>query len=137
MAKTFTAPFAQTPKTATAVVTTATASLNSDAPTNTVLLLTAGADGAILTKLTAIPRATNTASDLVVFISKDGGTTKRFIDSKLMAAYTMATTTATPVTAFDYSESSPLRLEAGDEIYVGSQVALAGGIVFKAEFTEF
>jgi len=36
-----------------------------------------------------------------------------------------------------YSESSPLRLEAGDRLYVGSQVALAGGIVFRAEFTDF
>lgn len=137
MAKTFTAPFAQNPKTVTAVATGAVGTLTGDAPTNTVLLLTAGADGAILTKISAIPRATVTASDLVVFISKDSGTTKRFIDSKLMAAYTMATTTATPVTSFDYSESAPLRLEAGDEIYVGSQVALANGIVFKAEYTDF
>lgn len=136
MAKTFTAPFAQTPKTATAVCTAA-ATVTNDAPTNTVLLLTAGAEGAILTKLTAMPRATVTASDLVVFLSKDGGTTKRMIDSKLMSAYTMAATTATPVTAFDYSESAPLRLEAGDEIYVGSQVALASGIVFRAECMEY
>lgn len=137
MAKTFTAPFAQTPKTATAVATGAAGTITGDTPTNTVLLVTAGADGAILTKLSAIPRATNTASDLLIFISKDSGTTKRLIDSKLMAAYTMATTTATPVTAFDYSETAPLRLEAGDQIYVGSQVALASGIVFRAEFTDF
>lgn len=136
MAKTFTAPFAQTPKTATAVATLASAITN-DTPTNTLLLLTAGSDGAILTKLSAIPRATATASDLVLFISKDGGTTKRLIDSKLMGAYTAATTTATPVCAFDISETAPLRLEAGDQIYVGSLVALASGIVFRAEFTDF
>jgi hypothetical protein len=136
MANTFTAPFAQTPKTATAVCTAA-ATLT-DTPSNTVLLVTAGSDGAILTRLTAIPRATVTASDLVIFISKDSGTTKRLIDSALMAAYTSAATTATPVTTFaNYSEAAPLRLEAGDEIYVGSQVALAGGIVFRAEFTNF
>ena len=136
MALTFTAPFAQTPKTATAVCTAA-ATLT-DTPSNTVLLVTAGSDGAILTRLTAIPRATVTASDLVIFISKDSGTTKRLIDSALMAAYTSAVTTATPVTTFaNYSESAPLRLEAGDRIYVGSQVALAGGIVFRAEFTDF
>jgi hypothetical protein len=102
------------------------------------LLVTAGSDGAILTRLTAIPRATVTASSLVLFISKDGGTTQRLIDSELMSAYTMATTTAVPETVFAfYNESSPLRLEAGDRIYVGSQVALAGGIVFRAEFTDF
>jgi hypothetical protein len=136
MANTFTAPFAQTPKTATAVVT-AVATLT-DTPANTVLLVTAGSDGAILTRLTAIPRATVTASSLVVFISKDAGTTQRLMDAELMAAYTMATTTLIPETTFSlYTETTPLRLEAGDRIYVGSQVALAGGIVFRAEFTNF
>jgi hypothetical protein len=136
MANTFTAPFAQTPKTATAVVT-AVATLT-DTPANTVLLVTAGSDGAILTRLTAIPRATVTASSLVVFISKDSGTTQRLIDSELMAAFTVATSTAIPETTFAlYTETTPLRLEAGDRLYVGSQVALAGGIVFRAEFTNF
>ena len=136
MANTFTAPFAQTPKTATAVCT-AVATLT-DTPSNTVLLVTAGSDGAILTRLTAIPRATVTASSLVLFISKDGGTTQRLIDAELMAAYTMATTTLIPETTFSlYTETTPLRLEASDRLYVGSQVALAGGIVFRAEFTNF
>jgi hypothetical protein len=137
MANTFTAPFAQTPKTATAVCTAA-ATVTNDTPTNTIELLTAGSDGAILTRLTAIPRATVTASSLVLWISSDGGTTKRMVDAALMAAYTMATTTLVPVTTFTtYSEATPLRLMAGDKLYVGSQVALAGGIVFRAEFTNF
>lgn len=138
MAKTFTAPFAQTPQTATAVVTGAAGTITGDSPTNTVELLTAGADGAILTRLTAIPRATVTASSLVLWISKDGGTTKRMVDSALMAAFTVATTTAVAVTSFStYSETTPLRLAAGDKLYVGSQVALASGIVFRAEYTDF
>ena len=137
MAKTFTAPFAQTPKTATAVATGA-ATVGTDAPTNTVLLLTAGSDGAILTRLMAMPRATVTASSLLLYLSKDNGTTQRLIDSELMAAHTVATTTAIPETGFtNYSETTPLRLEAGDRLYVGSQVALASGIVFRAEFTDF
>lgn len=136
MANTFTAPFAQTPKTATAVCT-GVATLT-DTPANTVLLVTAGADGAILTRLTAMPRATVTAASLVLFISKDGGTTQRLIDSELMAAHTVAATTAIPDTYFTaYNENTPLRLEATDRLYVGSQVALAGGIVFRAEFTNF
>ena len=136
MANTFTAPFAQTPKTATAVVTGV--ATMTDTPANTVLLVTAGSDGAILTRLTAMPRATVTASSLVLFISKDNGTTQRLIDSELMAAHTVAVTTAIPETVFSaYSEAAPLRLEAGDRLYVGSQVALAGGIVFRAEFTNF
>lgn len=138
MAKTFTAPFAQTPKTATAVVTAAQASLDGNSPTNTVLLLTAGSDGALLTRLSAIPRATVTASSLRLWLSKDEGTTKHLIDSVLMAAHTVATTTAIPVTAFArYSEDAPLRLEASAQLYVGSAVALSGGIVFEAEYTDF
>lgn len=137
MAKTFTAPFAQSPKTATAVAT-AVATITDDNPSNTVLLLTAGADGAILTRLTAIPRATVTASSLVLYVSSDGGTTKRLVDSALMAAATVNTTTAVAVTSFGtYTETTPLRLAASDKLYVGTQVALSGGIVFKAEYTDF
>ena len=138
MAKTFTAPFAQTPMNKTAVVTGAAGSITGDTPTNTVLLLTAGADGAIMTRLSAIPRATVTASSLVLFTSADSGTTKRLIDSALMAAQTVATTTAITSTSFaTYTETAPLRLQAGEQLYVGSQVALASGIVFKAEYTDF
>ena len=137
MAKTFTAPFAQTPKTASCVVTTASADLATD-PTNTVKLLTAGADGALLTRLSAIPRATVTASSLLLWVSLDGGTTKSLVDSVLMSAHTVAATTAIPVTAFSrYSEDMPERLQAGAELYVGSAVTLAGGIVFTAEYTDF
>ena len=136
MAKTFTAAFAQTPKTAIAV-TTAAATLTTT-PANTVLLMTAGAEGALVTRLSAVPQATATASKLALYISKDSGTTQYFIDSVLMSAYTQAATTATPYNVFpNYSEDSPLRLEAGDQLYVGNMVALAGGVVFRAEYTDF
>lgn len=138
MAKTFTAPFAQTPKTATAVATTATASLNGDAVTNTVLLVTAGADGALVTRIWAMPRATVAASRLDIFKSADAGTTKRLMDSALMSAHTVAATTAIPKTAFSsYSEDTPMRLAAGYTLYVGTAVSLADGIVFYAEYTDF
>lgn len=137
MAKTFTAPFAQTPKTTSAVVTGA-GTITNDTPSNTALLLTAGADGALVTRVKAMPRATVTASSLHLYLSTDGGTTMRMIDSALMAAYTQATTTQTPKTAFsDITESAPLRLEANARIYCQSEVALAGGIVFTAEYTDF
>lgn len=137
MAKTFTAPFAQTPQMATAVCTAA-ATYADSAPTNTQLLLTAGSDGAILTRLTARPRATVTATNLLLWLSLDGGTTKLLVDSALMSAQTLATTTAISKTNFaDYSESAPMRLPAGAKLYVGAAVALASGIVFAAEYTDF
>lgn len=138
MAKTFTAPFAQTPKTNTAVTTAATASINSDAPTNVYEIVAAGSDGAILTSLWAIPRGTVTASSLVLFSSKDGGATKRLIDSVLMPAQTVSATSEIMKTKFaKYSETEPRRLEVGEKLYVGSQVAQATGIVFVAEWTDF
>ncbi len=137
MAKTFTAPFAQTPKTATAVATGA-ATVANDTPANTVELMTAGADGCIVTLVSAMPRATVTASCLALWLSKDGGATKRLIDSVLMSAHTVAATTAIPVTRFTtITEAEPIRLEAGDRLYCGSQVALASGIVFEAQYTDF
>ena len=135
--KTYTAPFAQTPKTATAVVSAA-ATVYSDTPSNTVELLTAGADGALVTRLAAMPRATVTASSLLLFLQKSGQTTKRLIDSELMSAHTLAATTAIPETVFaNVSDSTPIRLEAGDKLFVGSLVALAAGIVFAAQWMDY
>ena len=137
MAKTFTAAFAQDTKIGTAVATLA-GTIDTDTPTNTVLITTAGADGALLTSLSAIPRATVTATALYLFVSNDGGTTKRLLDSALMEAHTVAATTAIPVTDFaNISETTPIRLEANDELYVSSGVALADGIVFTAQTTDF
>ena len=127
--------YPQTQKTASAIATAAKTTYN-DA-TNSVLLLTAGTDGAVLTKLTAIPRATVTATQLQLYISRDAGTTLLLIDSALMAAYTMAQTTkATPID-FGYTAAAPLRLGASERLYIGAGVALAGGIVFNAEYQDY
>jgi len=138
MSKTFTAPFAQTPRTATAVVTAGVTNLTTDSPTGTVLLMTAGADGSILTRLTVMPRATASASSLLLFISNDNGVTQRLIDSESMPLQNFAVGTGIAETTFsNYSETRPMRLAAGDKLYAGSQVAAATGLVFKAEYTDF
>lgn len=138
MAKTFTAPFAQATRIQTAVVTAAVTGLATDAPTGTVSLLTAGPEGCVVSRVSAIPRATITASSLVLFVKKSGDAALRLIDSELMAAHTVAATTAIPETTFNnISDSTPLRLDAGDELHVGSQVALASGIVFAAQWMDY
>jgi hypothetical protein len=90
------------------------------------------ANGARITRLTALARATNTATELQLYVSNDGGTTKRFIRSVLMAAYTVAQTTGQTATDFGYSDSSPLILSASETLYVGIGVTNTG-IVFRAE----
>ncbi|WP_046787119.1 hypothetical protein [Pseudomonas putida] len=135
MANTFTAPFVQVPKTGSAIATAAVSGLATNTPTGLVPLgAAAGINGALVTKITAMPRATVTASSLLLYSSKDAGATYQLIDSELMAAYTQAVTTAIPETAFsNISQANPLRLEAGEQLYVGSEVALASGIQFRSE----
>jgi len=138
MPKVHTSPFTQAARIQTAVVTAATVGIGTDSPTGAVALLTAGEEGCLVTRITAMPRATVTASSLVLFVKKAGDTALRLIDSELMSAHTVSATTAIPETAFgNISDSTPLRLDAGDELHVGSQVALASGIVFAAQWMDY
>ena len=130
-----TAAFAQTPQTLTATITGVDDL--TDAPANTLLIATAGADGAMFTGLTAIPRETVTASSLHLFIKLNGGSTILLLNSALMGAHTVAATTAIPVTDFGYTPDAPLILSAGDELYVGSGVALTAGIQFTSQWSDF
>ncbi len=125
----------QTPKTGHAVTTTANTTYT-DAPTNTQLLIGA-ADASRVTRISAMPRATATATMLQLYLSKDAGTTKRLINSKLMQAHTVQATTAIPVTDFGYSDLNPLLLEAGDSLYVAQAVTLADGVCWDAEWAAY
>ena len=132
---TMTAPFAQKFKSNSAVVTAALGGIGTSTITGAQLIATGATNGSFIIKLTAIPRATVTAASLVLFLVKAGApTVYQLIDSELMAGYTLAATTAIPETVFgNVTWATPLVLDAGDMLYVGSQVALASGIVFYAE----
>lgn len=124
----------QTVRTATAVVDTASTDMD-DAPTTSVLLLTAGANGARLTRLNAIARATfNGRIDL--WLSKDAGVTKRWINS-ILHNVTLSTTAALAPGDFGYSEDNALKLEAADRLYVSTAVTLAAGVVVHAGYDEY
>ena len=100
--------------------------------TNAVLLLTAGTNGSLVSKLSATPRATVTATQLILLVSTDAGSTFHLLATQLMAAYTMAATTQAASVDFGYSDTAPLRLGPNERLYVGIGVALAGGIDFFA-----
>lgn len=136
---TFTAPFVQTSRTGSNVATAALGGLATDAVTGAVLIATAGADGALVTRVTAMPRGTVTATSLRLFVVKAATSAiYRPLDSELMTAYTNAATTATPETNFgNIALDSPLRLEAGDKLYAGIEVALPAGVVFFCEWADF
>jgi hypothetical protein len=124
----------QAVKTANAV-TTAAKTTYADA-TNAVKIVTPGPNGGVLYGLKAIPCATVTATQLQLYRSPDNGTTMYLINSALMSAYTMAQTTAAPVSDFGYSETVPLRIGPSDTLWVGAGVALVGGISFDAQYED-
>ena len=126
----------QTLKSGTAVCTTANSNY-SDTPTNSQVLVTAGANGARLTKITALARATVTATELQLYRDGDGtGTLKRLFGSKAMAAYTVAQTTANAATDFGFSDANPVILSAGEKLYAAIGVSNTG-IVFAAEWADY
>jgi len=135
MAKTYTAPFAQAKDTGTAILTAA--NNNYTAPTAAVLLHAAGAEGGLVRRITAVPRATVTATQLQLYRSTDGGTTMHFVKAVVMSAYTMANTTAPSQTDFGISFAEPLSLEPNERLYVAAAVALAAGIAVTAETENF
>lgn len=135
--------FANAQHTAYASVATATAIAATDlddSPSNAVLLMTAPAGGAVVTRSKAIQRqpGTTTASQVNLYLSKDAGTTMRLIASGAAAAYTWAVGTAPTPVDFGYSESAPLRLEAADRLYgqARNATAVADCFAFTAEYSE-
>jgi hypothetical protein len=108
----------QTPKSNVVGLTTANTTFTTS-PTNTVLLVTAGVNGARVTRLWAVPlEQINTANNIQLYRSYDGGTTKYLYDSKLMATVTPGAAVANTPTDFGYSDDNPLILVANERLYV-------------------
>ncbi|OXE35491.1 MAG: hypothetical protein CGW95_13530 [Phenylobacterium zucineum] len=124
----------QIPKAATAALTAANTVLT-DSPTNTVTLVTAGSNGARVTKISAIPRATLTATLIQLFRSTDAGVTKRLFDCALIPACTITMGTDVPTTDFGYSEASPILLQAGESIYAA--LGATGNVCVLAEWGDY
>ncbi|MBW8812515.1 MAG: hypothetical protein JF588_03730 [Caulobacterales bacterium] len=126
----------QTPKSNVVNLTTANSSYGTS-PTNSQLLVTAGPNGARLTKLQAIPCASvATANQIQMF--RDAGTagaSKFFSDSALMATYAMAQTTEAPTTDFGYSDDNPLILQPNERIYMAEGQSVSVNAV--AEWADY
>lgn len=116
-----TAGFAQYRRIFSAVTTTANSTYTSP-PSNQALLYVAGPDGSLITRISSIPRATVTATQMQLFLSPDGGTTFNFFSSVLMSAYTMAQTTACNPIAFTQVD--------GSQIYDANPLPLGGQTAF-------
>ncbi len=124
-----TAAFAQYRRQYDAVTTTANTTY-SGAVTNTALLAVAGPDGSLVTRISSVPRATVGLTQMQLYRSKDGGTTFQLFTTALVAAYTMAQTTAAVPTNFNntdattISETNPIPLTGMTNF--GSTVTVCG-----------
>ena len=138
MAITPTAAFAQFPKTLTEEITGAD-DVSSETPANTVLIAQADSvNGGLLTSVTVTPKETVVSAVRVnLYTSLNGGTTKKFFMSALMAAHVVADTTEIPSTSFNLTEDAPRRLQAGEEIYAGAATALTGGMNAASQWSDF
>lgn len=126
-------------KTSTAVVTSAKADYTTS-PTGAVRLLAAASvpNGALVKRLTAISKGGNpSANQLQLYRSYDSGVTVVFADSSVLPAYSLATSTAVTKGDFGYTNDSPLRVQAGEELWVATAATLAAGVVFIVEYEAF
>lgn len=71
-----------------------TAETSRTAPTALATLKTASSAGSLVTAVEATAQGTTTAGVLRLFISDDGGTTKRLYEEVLVSAFTPSTTVA-------------------------------------------
>lgn len=114
-----------------AVVTAAKTTYNDT--TNAVQLLTAGANGAVVYGITAIPRSTLAAATKLMLFRVVSGTVY-YVKAVLVASYSSDAGTTIPTAAdFGYTETSPLRLNASDQLWVGVYAAATNGICVTAQ----
>jgi hypothetical protein len=108
-----------------------------DAPAGAALVFAAGPNGARVTRVTAVTRASLTATECQLFRDHDGtGTVKRFFASRLMPAVTVSASTAQAAVDFGYSDSAPLLLGAGEKLY-GAIGQAQAGVVFCVEGADY
>lgn len=126
MSNTFTAPFAQFPKTNAVDVTAATA-----VGTAGTVLVTAGPDGCVVTSIRATPKGTITA--VGINVNKAGKVAR----SESMPTYASATNAKLPQVIFDISPTSPIELAGGETLDVSLLSAQAAGITFFATWKDY
>lgn len=124
----------QTPKSAMVGVTTANTTFTTS-PTNTGLLITAGANGARVTRIVACPLETVTANNLQLYRSTDSGTTKYLFNAQTGGSDTVSGTDGPTVVDFGYSEDNPLILQATERVYVATGITKSYN--FVAEYADY
>lgn len=124
----------QAPKSGSAAATTANTTFTTS-PTNTALLITAGSNGARVTRLEAVPLENVTANNLQAFRSPDAGTTKYFAAAALGGSDTVSGTDPPTVISFGFSDDNPMILAASERVYVAT--GITKNYHFNAEWADY
>lgn len=124
----------QTPRSAACAVSTANTTF-STSPSNTVLLLTAGPNGARITKLQAVPLETVTANFLQIYRSQDGGSTKYLTAAATGSSDTVSGADGPTIIDFGISDEYPMMLGPGESLYVATGISKSHH--FIAEYADY
>jgi hypothetical protein len=124
----------QTPKSNRVNVATANTTFTTS-PTNTQLLITAGANGARVTKIHAIPCENVTASNLQVYRQASGSSNKYLAMSQTCGPDTVSGTDGAFSTDFGLSDDSPMILTGLEEVYVATGISKSFN--FIAEWADY
>jgi hypothetical protein len=125
----------QTPRSSSGVATAANSNY-SDTPTNTVVIFTAGVNGARVSRLTAVSRQSTGATELQLFRDGDGsGTARRFVMSRTLPALTVSQAAGQTPVDFGFSDANPMILAANEKLY--GAIGVGGGVVFTVEGADF
>ncbi|MFA6043619.1 MAG: hypothetical protein WC718_01430 [Phycisphaerales bacterium] len=124
----------QAPKSGSCALTTANTTFTTT-PTNTVLLVTAGANGSRLTKLEFVPLENVTANALQWYRSTDSGTTKYLAGMALGGSDTVSGTDAATTVSGGFSDDAPMILQANERIYVAT--GITKGYHVNAEWSDY
>ena len=124
----------QTPKSGRTNVALANTTFTTT-PTNTQLLITAGANGARVTKIQAVPCENITAAHLQVYRAATGGGAKYLALSQTTGSDTVSGTDGASVIDFGLSDDAPMILTALEEVYVATGIAKSFN--FIAEWADY
>jgi hypothetical protein len=130
--------FAQTPKTAGISFAGSTESTQMDPATVTpITLLTAGADGSLVTSVVAVAEGTVTAEKIVLWIQPGGTGNWYVVTTGLLAAYTQSADDAqSSLTLVDKeAPDAAIRLAANDKLGVTHHVDQQSMVV--AEYLDY
>lgn len=106
-------------------------------PTNTTLLLTAGANGARLTRLTALPHeSTGAVGVMQLYRSNDAGSTKYLFKTVTCTSDTVSGTDGPIELDFGFSDANAMILKAGERLYVAHSLATKA-VGFFAEYADY